>query len=566
MGSVGLNFGSPTSGQGFNVSQTVSQLVANLQSVETPWQTQLTALHSEDAALTSIGTDLSSLGTALESLTDFEGVLASKEGSSSDTNVLSLTSAGTTAVAGSHTVVVKSLASTASYYSDPVASSSDLLTGTITVTFGSTSYNIPAASGGETLSDLVSTINSADAGVTASVVNGASGSELTIVSNTSGAAGNFSISGTLTDTSNGNTTVNVDNVGQTGVDAQLTVDNIAVTSSSNTVSNAIQGVTFQLLEAAPTTSVQVEITNDNSTVESAVSSFVTAYNKVIGDINTQEGDDSSGNPEPLYGSPTLATLQEALQSAFNFAQPAQAVGTTTTIAATDTLSGSVGISVGGGAATTVSVGAGGTPDTLAGLATAINNADLGVTASIITAGTAVTLSLVNSTGGSTGTISVNSSGLTDTTAGTGVSFGSALSNAVTSITQLGISVNNDGTLSLDTDTLDSLLNSNYQDVVNFLQPSAEFTSFGGNLTTVLDNLGNVAPQGSLYLALQADSSQESTLNTNISNESTQISQQQATLTTELNEANYELEQIPSELDEINEIYSSITGYNQNQSS
>ena len=141
-----------------------------------------------------------------------------------------------------------------------------------------------------------------------------------------------------------------------------------------------------------------------------------------------------------------------------------------------------------------------------------------------------------------------------------------MSNAVTSITQLGISVNNDGTLSLDTDTLDSLLNSNYQDVVNFLQPSAEFTSFGGNLTTVLDNLGNVAPQGSLYLALQADSSQESTLNTNISNESTQISQQQATLTTELNEANYELEQIPSELDEINEIYSSITGYNQNQSS
>ena len=132
------------------------------------------------------------------------------------------------------------------------------------------------------------------------------------------------------------------------MDAQLTVDNIPVTSGSNTVTGAIQGVTFQLLSAAPTTSVQVEITNDNSDVESAVSTFVSDYNTVIGDLNTQEGNDSSGNPEPLYGSPTVALLQEQLQSALTFTQPAQAVGTTTTIASGDTLSGSVNISVGGG--------------------------------------------------------------------------------------------------------------------------------------------------------------------------------------------------------------------------
>ena len=230
----------------------------------------------------------------------------------------------------------------------------------------------------------------------------------------------------------------------------------------------------------------------------------------------------------------MALLQEQLQSALTFAQPAQAAGTTTTIASGDTLSGSVNISVGGGAAASVSVGAGGTPATLAGLATAINNANLGVTASVITSGTSGTLSLINSTSGSSGAITVDSSGLTDSTTGTQVAFGVSQSNAVTSITQLGISVNNDGTLTLNSDTLDSILNSNYQDVVNFLQPSGAYTSFGGNLTNALNNLGNSAPDGAIYLALQQDSQQETSLNTNITNENQQISTEQANLTTELN--------------------------------
>jgi flagellar hook-associated protein 2 len=562
MGSVGISFGSPTSGQGFDVATTVSSIVANLKTIETPWTTQLTTLTGEDTAFTSIGTDLSALNTALTSLTDFQGVLASKEGSSSNPNVLSLTSSGTTAVAGSHTVVVNALASTASYYSAPVASASDVLTGSFTVTFGSTSYSIAAGSGGESLTALANTINSADAGVTASLVNGTSGAELTIVSNTSGQAGNFTIAGTLTDTSNGNATIKLNNVGQTGADASLTVDNIAVTSGSNTVTNAIQGVTFQLLSTS-TAPVQVEITNNNTSVESAVGAFVTAYNTVYSDLNTQEGNNSSGNPEPLFGNPAIATLQETLASALDFIQPAQAVGSSTTIASTDTLSGSLSISVGGGGTQTVNVGAGGTAATVAGLAAAINAANIGVTASVITSGTAATLSLANATSGSTGAISVNSGALTDVTAGTGVSFGSSQSNAVTSVTQLGITVNDNGTLSLDASTLDSLLNTNYLDVLNFLQPSSSYNSFGANFTTALSNLGNTAPNGVLYLSLQENQSEETALNANVTNENQQISTEQTNLTTELNQANYELQQIPSQLTEINEIYSSITGYNQN---
>ena len=41
MGTVGLSFGSPTSGAGFDVSSTVAEIVSNLQNVETPWKNQL---------------------------------------------------------------------------------------------------------------------------------------------------------------------------------------------------------------------------------------------------------------------------------------------------------------------------------------------------------------------------------------------------------------------------------------------------------------------------------------------------------------------------------------------
>src|SRR5580658_2347321 len=93
MGTVGLSFGSPTSGAGFDVSSTVAQIIGNLQNVETPWKTQLTTLESQDTAISSLGTLFSSLSNDMSSLTDFNGVLAQKEGSSSDTNVLTLTAA-----------------------------------------------------------------------------------------------------------------------------------------------------------------------------------------------------------------------------------------------------------------------------------------------------------------------------------------------------------------------------------------------------------------------------------------------------------------------------------------
>ena len=73
MGTVGISFGSPTAGTGFDVSSTVSQIVANLQNVETPWKTQLTALQSQDTAISSLGSLLSTLSTDISGFTNFPG-------------------------------------------------------------------------------------------------------------------------------------------------------------------------------------------------------------------------------------------------------------------------------------------------------------------------------------------------------------------------------------------------------------------------------------------------------------------------------------------------------------
>jgi flagellar hook-associated protein 2 len=451
MGTVGLSFGSATSGQGFDVATTVAQIQAANQAIETPWQNQLTTLKAQDTVLSSLGTDLSALSTSVQALTDFEGVFAEKQGSSSNTDVLSLTSASSSASAGSHTIEVSQLAQTSSDVSSAVASASDTLTGTVTIQ--GTVFDTSTA-GSDTLTGLVSAINSADIGVKASIITDSSGSRLSIVSTTSGLAGQLSaITSTLSDSTSGGSAVSF-STAQAGQDAKLTVDGVSVTSSSNTVTTAIAGVSFQLLatSAAP---VQVQITDDTTDIATAINSFVSAYNTVVGDVNAQEQSAAGGTSAALLGSPIIAQLQETL---------------------------------------------------------------------------------------------------------TGSLFSGAASGSINNITQLGISVNNDGTLAVDSDTLTNVLNSNLSDVTGFLQNTG---SFGQTLSTALDNIGNQTPNGAIALAQQQNSSQETALNTDITNENALLATQKTQLTDELNTANQILQSIPEQLDEVNSVFDSLTGFNPN---
>jgi flagellar hook-associated protein 2 len=795
MGTVGLSFGSPTSGQGFDVSSTVASIVANLQNVETPWKTQSTQLESQDTAISSLGTLFSNLSNDISSLTDLTGIMAEKEGSSSNQNVLQLTAATSSALAGTHAVTVSNLAATSSGYLAATSNVSDTLSGSITLQVGSgTAHSISVPTGNENnnLAGLAAAINASSVGISASVLTDASGSRLSLVSGTSGTQGNITVgansivdtsaalnysastgsstSGALSaianagDTLAGTLSIQVgsgtaqtvvigaapsspaantiytgsgastlsalasaitsanigvtasvvtngdgssslsldsgssgalavtssildtsDSLGYTsavtGVDANLNVDGVNLTSASNTVANLIPGLTMQLLAPSPTESdnslqpVQVVIGNDNTDIESTVNQFVSDYNALISAVNTQTGLDASGKAEPLFGSPTLSLLQQQLLSGLNMENPngsldpistatnttlsgsmtvtlgsgapqrivigagtndpatntyytgsasgdntlsgvagainaanlgftasvetangqstlsllsqtagqSGALGVTSNIVASsntpltytdnntdstdasgslvsvanssDTLSGSVSIQVGSGTAQTVTLDS--SDNTLSGLVNAINSANLGVSASL--ANNNASISLVSETAGSAGALAVTSS-LYDTTAQTSTTLNYTNSSDIDSLTGLGVSVNNDGSISLDVASLDSALNSDYSGVVGFFQSA---NSWGQTFSNILTNAGTSSPAGVLALASSANSNVESTLNADIAKENSLISAQQTSLTAELNSANEIMQQLPSELDGVNELYSAITGYNQN---
>ncbi len=669
MGTVGLSFGSPTSGQGFDVSSTVAAIVSNLQNVETPWKTQLSALQSQDTVISNLGSLLSNLSNDLSQLTDFTGIMAQKTGSSSDTNVLQLTSATSSASAGTHTVVVNNLAQTSSGYLAAISSASDTLSGSITLQVGGgTAQTITLNSTNNTLAGLAQAINSSGVGVTASVLTDSSGSRLSLVSGTSGAGGNIQVTAnSIVDTSNSNAALGYTSA-VAGKDASLVVDGVSLTSASNTVSNLIPGLTFQLLSASPLQSdnslepVQIVIGNDNSGVESAVNSFVSDYNSLVSAMNAQEGNNSSGNPEPLFGSPTLTLLQQQLFSGLNSSNPSGYLDAISAVSGT-TLSGSITLQVGSGTPQTITLDS--TDNTLQGLADAINNANLGVTANIVTKNGQSTLSLLAQTAGSAGALTVSSSltataptllnftgiqssggynasgaldpiaSSTDTLTGSlTIQVGSGapqtitldssdntlqgLANAINGTTGIGVtaSVSSDGTtlsflsntsgtagnltvtsniidttntssspvnytrssdlsalsslgitasqtdngtISFDATMLDSVLNSDFSGVQGFFQSA---NSWGLDFASILNNAGTSSSSGILKLAQNSNSSSESLLNANISKEESLISAEQKSLTAELNSANEILQQLPTQLEGINQLYSAITGYNQ----
>lgn len=666
MGTVGLSFGSPTSGTGFDVSATVSSIVANLKNVETPWKTQLSTLQTQDTAISNLGTLMSSLSSDVSQLTDFTGILAQKTGSSSDSNIVQLTAATSAAAAGTHSVTVNNLATTSSGYLSEVASASDKLTGSIWVGIGNgTLHQISVPSGG-TLQSLASAINSAGIGISASVLTDSSGSRLSLVSGISGANGNIVIGsstnladasgimlgysgsagsggsyssgalaavadagdtltgsisiqvgggqsqivalgssgGTVQDLANAinktagigvSATVSSDgktlslqsatqgsagtiavkskivDTGATalaftstvnGSDASLNVDGVNLTSASNIVSNLIPGVTFQLLSPTSVDStgnpvpVQVVIGNDNTDVESTINTMVKDYNAVIGAINTQEGNDSSGKPEPLFGSPTVSLLQQQLMSGINLQSPNGYLDAIKN--ASDTLSGTLSIQVGNGAAKVIDMSKL-SDQTLPGLAGAINAANIGVTANVVTSNGASTLTLQSQTAGSAGALTI-SSGIVDAT-NNNTALNYTQSSDISGLTGLGISLNNDGTISLDVNALDSALNTDFNGVVGLFQSA---NSWGMTVANMLNQAGTSSSTGILKLAQNANSTMESNLNAEIAKEDALIADQQKKLTTELTQANELLQALPSQLNSMDMLYSAITGYNQKQ--
>lgn len=84
-------------------------------------------------------------------------------------------------------------------------------------------------------------------------------------------------------------------------------------SATNTVTGAIPGVTLNLAGAAPSTTVQLTVGPDTAQATDAINSFVSAYNAVIGILNTQFTVNPTTNTQgPLGSDSALRSLQSSL--------------------------------------------------------------------------------------------------------------------------------------------------------------------------------------------------------------------------------------------------------------
>lgn len=290
--------------------------MTNMRAPETAWATRTTTLQSQDTVLSTLGTDMSALSAALYTLTSFDGSFAQKEGATSDSSTVALTDATSAAAAGTHTLTVQTLATTSQQHSSAVATGATL-SGSLTLQVGSgTAQTLAIDSTNNTVATLASAINALDMGISASVITDKNGSYLSLTSSASGADNDITSDASELTDSSGTAVTMVET--QEGADAAYTLDGIPLTANSNTISTAISGVTFQLL-GKTSSAVTMQIANDSSGIATALSTFVSAYNTLTTALSGQEGKDSTGAAQPLFGDQTLSLIQSQLSGALAFA-------------------------------------------------------------------------------------------------------------------------------------------------------------------------------------------------------------------------------------------------------
>jgi flagellar hook-associated protein 2 len=150
--------------------------------------------------------------------------------------------------------------------------------GPIEFSFGDSSKNFSVTPSGSSLSAVANAINQAGKGVTATIVNGADGQQL-ILTGAEGEENAFTVGGA-------GVTGSVTAV-QTAQDAKLKIDGIDIVSSSNTVSDAVTGVTLQLkaTNVGSATTMTVE-TDHSDKLSKGLEDFVKAFNDVISTVKS----------------------------------------------------------------------------------------------------------------------------------------------------------------------------------------------------------------------------------------------------------------------------------------
>jgi len=264
---------------------------------------------------------LSSLLTSLQSLMagmNAPSTFAAKTVSVADGTVASATATGA-AQAGIHTIKVASLASSQTLVSQSSTNTgyasdtaNNFGTGTFTIkdtTGGASDVTITIDSTNNSLQGIANAINTSGANVTASVINDGSGTpyRLAIIGKDTNT---YSVTASLT---GGTYDTPAFQQKVAASKAAFTLDGIDMTRTTNTISDAITGLTLSLQK--PQSQTTITIGNDTSAVTSKINDFVSSYNKVMDLINQDCSYDASTNTAgTLFGESTIRTVLDTLQN------------------------------------------------------------------------------------------------------------------------------------------------------------------------------------------------------------------------------------------------------------
>ena len=296
---------------GLDVGSTVDQLLYVERGPERLMQTQQSTITSKVSALQGLQSKLNQLEDTTAVLRDYSGPMTSHTTSTSNSAVFTAT-ATQLAASGTHSIVVNQLATISSVYTTPIGSSEELTPGDVVFSIGGNGpKTLHLDSSHTSLASAAEFINGQSLGLNAQVITDSSGSRLALISTLSGAAGDIQII---------SSNIGIDfNSGTKGLDAQLIIDGVPVSSSSNTVAGVIRGVTLDLSTALPDTQLKLTIAADTGRARQAISNFVDAFNTVISGTNEQFSYSSAnGSSGIIAGDQSLRNVQNVLLSMFSF--------------------------------------------------------------------------------------------------------------------------------------------------------------------------------------------------------------------------------------------------------
>lgn len=328
------------SGTGLDES-VITKLVAIEKQPAEALSTKNTALQTKVSTWGKIQSAFSSLKDAANKLTQSDFWRGTTATSSNDTAVgVSTTS---NAAASSYAVTVSQLAQGQMVASSAFASKTATVgEGTLRIQLGNyvtdnsvappaVTFNAKAAAsavdiaigpGDNTLEKIRDRINSANAGITASIVNDAAGSRL-VMRGANGESNAFQVSviedvaapglsALAFDASTGATSAMA--LTQSAQNAKANINGLDIASESNTLSDVVDGVTLTLKQVT-STPANITVAQDTASISKGVSDFISAYNNVVSTIRVQTlYDEASKTAGPLQGDSTARGLLSQMRN------------------------------------------------------------------------------------------------------------------------------------------------------------------------------------------------------------------------------------------------------------